>query len=70
VLTLYCLGMMLVYALAVPNVGALYRFRYPFATLLIGLAVATALVRREPAVSPPEREAAVRARGSGRPGSA
>jgi hypothetical protein len=59
VLALYCLGMMLVYALAIPNVGALYRFRYPFATLLIGLGVVSVLVRREPAASPSGREGAV-----------
>lgn len=59
VLALYCLGMMLVYALAIPNVGALYRFRYPFATLLIGLGVVSVFVRREPAASPSGRAGAV-----------
>ncbi len=70
VLVVYCLGMMLVYALAVPNVGALYRFRYPFETLLIGLAVALALVRSAPRGSPPTREATGTRRGAGpgRPG--
>ena len=46
VLVLYCLGMILVVGLAVPNAGALFRFRYPYAALLIGLAVATVLTAR------------------------
>jgi hypothetical protein len=36
----YCLGMMLVYGAAVPNVGALYRFRYGFIMTLAALGIA------------------------------
>jgi hypothetical protein len=48
VLIVYCLGMMLIYTLAIPNLGALHRFRYPYATLLIGLAVAGTLAPKPP----------------------
>jgi hypothetical protein len=40
----YCLGMMLVYATAVTNIGALYRFRYGFIMTLGALGVAAGLV--------------------------
>jgi hypothetical protein len=35
-----CAGMLVVYALSVPNVGALYRFRYPFLMPLVCMGVA------------------------------
>jgi hypothetical protein len=44
----YCLGMMLVYATAVMNVGALYRFRYGFVMTLAALGIAGALGARRP----------------------
>lgn len=39
-LLLVCTGMLVVYAMSVPNVGALYRFRYPFLMPLVCLGTA------------------------------
>ena len=36
----FCLGMMLVYAVATPNVGSLYRARYPFLMTLVAVGLA------------------------------
>lgn len=38
-----CLGVLAVYGVAVPYVGALYRYRYPFMMILLSLSIAAAL---------------------------
>jgi hypothetical protein len=40
-----CTGMLMVYAFSVPNVGALYRFRYPFLMPLVCFGVAGWILR-------------------------
>lgn len=42
ILLVLCLGMLVGYALVVANVGTLYRMRYPYIMLLVGLSVAAA----------------------------
>jgi len=37
---LFCVGMLLIYVLGTPNVGSLYRFRYPFIMPMVGLGTA------------------------------
>ena len=37
---IFCFGMLLIYALGTPNVGTLYRLRYPFFMSLVGLGTA------------------------------
>jgi hypothetical protein len=39
IIVAYCLGMMVVYTLATPNVGTLYRMRYGFIIVLVGLGI-------------------------------
>jgi hypothetical protein len=39
VIVAYCLGMMVVNTLSTPNVGTLYRFRYGFIMVLVGLGI-------------------------------
>lgn len=40
---LYCLPVILLYALASPHIGALYRYRYPFMAILVTLGLTVAL---------------------------
>lgn len=39
--TLACIGMVVIYSISMPNIGTLYRFRYQFFTLLVGIGLAT-----------------------------
>ena len=50
ILLLFCMGMLLIYAIAAPNVGTLVRFRYPYLMPIVGLGVAggMALLDRAP----------------------
>ncbi len=41
---LFCTGMMTIYGLAITNIGALYRYRYPFIMTLMAFSIAGALV--------------------------
>lgn len=43
VLTIFCTGMMLPFAYAVPNLGTIHRYRYGFLMLLVGLGVVALL---------------------------
>ena len=43
IVVLPCLAMLTLYSLAVPNLGALHRFRYGFLMTLVGLGVAGGL---------------------------
>ena len=36
----FCLGMMMIYTIATPNMGNLVRFRYPYFTPIVGLGLA------------------------------
>lgn len=54
-----CLSLLELYALTIPNLGALYRFRYPFLMVLVALGVAGAWA--QPTHQAPSREG--RARG-------
>lgn len=40
VMLVFCTGMLLIYVLGTPNVGSLYRFRYPYIMPMVGLGVA------------------------------
>jgi hypothetical protein len=42
-----CLGFLILYGLAVPNIGALYRMRYAFLMTLVGLGLAGGLASRQ-----------------------
>jgi hypothetical protein len=44
VVLLPCLAALVPYALIIPNLGALYRFRYGFLMLLVGLGLAGAWI--------------------------
>jgi len=41
VITYFCLGLLVVYAMTIPNVGSLYRFRYPYYMTLICMGFST-----------------------------
>jgi len=48
-IVLMCCGMMTTYALVVPNLGALYRFRYEFFMPLVALRIAGGIALLEQA---------------------
>lgn len=55
VLFIFCLGMVVIYALGTPNVGTLYRLRYPFFMTLVGFGIAgwiLAIVRTRAFIKP------------------